>query len=47
MNFSDEEIKRQMRLGADNRWAFKEIEFVGKERQNDSEGISGVSRKIS
>ena len=29
MNFSDEEIKRQMRLGEDNRWDFKEIVFAG------------------
>ena len=29
MNFSDEDIKRQMRLGEDSRWEFKEIEFVG------------------
>ncbi len=29
MNFSDEEIKRQMRLGEDNRWEFKEIVFAG------------------
>ena len=29
MNFSDEEIKRQMRLGEDSHWEFKEIEFAG------------------
>ena len=29
MNFSDEDIKRQMRLGEDNRWEFKEIVFAG------------------
>ncbi len=29
MNFSAEEIKRQMRLGEDNRWEFKEIVFAG------------------
>ena len=29
MNFSDEEIRRQMRLGEDSHWEFKEIEFVG------------------
>ena len=29
MNFSDEDIKRQMRLGEDSRWKFKEIEFAG------------------
>ena len=29
MNFSDEDIKRQMRLGEDNHWEFKEIEFAG------------------
>lgn len=29
MNFSDEEIGRQMRLGEDSRWEFKEIEFAG------------------
>ncbi len=29
MNFSDEDIKRQMRLGKDSRWEFKEIEFAG------------------
>lgn len=29
MNFSDEDIKRQMRLGEDSRWEFKEIEFAG------------------
>ena len=27
MNFSDEEIKRQMRLGEDSYWEFKEIVF--------------------
>ena len=29
MNFSDEDIRRQMRLGEDSRWEFKEIEFAG------------------
>ena len=29
MNFSDEDIRRQMRLGEDSHWEFKEIEFVG------------------
>lgn len=29
MNFSDEEIKRQMRLGEDSHWEFKEIRFTG------------------
>ena len=29
MNFSDEDIIRQMRLGEDSHWEFKEIEFVG------------------
>lgn len=29
MNFSDEEIKRQIRLGEDNHWEFKEIVFDG------------------
>lgn len=29
MNFSDEEIKRQMRLGEDSHWEFKEIVFTG------------------
>lgn len=29
MNFSDDEIKRQMRLGEDSHWEFKEIEFAG------------------
>ena len=29
MNFSDEEIRRQMRLGEDSHWEFKEIEFTG------------------
>ena len=29
MNFSDEEIRRQIRLGEDSRWEFKEIEFAG------------------
>ena len=28
MNFSNEEIKRQMRLGEDNHWEFKEIVFA-------------------
>ena len=28
MNFSDEEIKRHIRLGEDNRWEFKEIVFA-------------------
>ena len=29
MNFSDEEIKRHIRLGEDNHWEFKEIVFAG------------------
>ena len=29
MNFSNEEIKRQMRLGEDSHWEFKEIVFAG------------------
>lgn len=29
MRFSDEEIRRQIRLGEDNHWEFKEIEFAG------------------
>ena len=29
MNFSDEEIRSQIRLGEDSRWEFKEIEFAG------------------
>ena len=29
MNFSDEEIKRQIRLGEDSYWEFKEIVFAG------------------
>ena len=29
MNFSDEEIRRQMRLGEDSHWEFKEIGFAG------------------
>ena len=29
MNFSDEDIKRQMRLGEDSHWEFKKIEFAG------------------
>ena len=29
MNFSDEEIKRQMHLGEDSHWKFKEIVFAG------------------
>ena len=29
MNFSDEEIGRQMRLGEDSHWEFKAIEFAG------------------
>ena len=29
MNFSDEEIKRHIRLGEDNYWEFKEIVFTG------------------
>jgi predicted HTH transcriptional regulator len=29
MNFSDEEIRSQMRLGEDSHWEFKEIEFAG------------------
>ena len=31
MNFSDKEIRRQMRLGEDSHWEFKEIEFAGNE----------------
>ena len=29
MNFSDEEIKRHIRLGEDSHWEFKEIVFAG------------------
>ena len=29
MNFSDEDIRRQMRLGEDSHWEFKAIEFAG------------------
>ena len=29
MNFSDEDIRRQMRLGENSHWEFKEIEFTG------------------
>ena len=29
MNFNDEEIRRQMHLGEDSHWEFKEIEFAG------------------
>ena len=29
MRFSDEEIRRQIRLGEDSHWEFKEIEFAG------------------
>ena len=36
MNFSDEEIKRQMRLGEDSHWEFKEIVFVGNKPRNPS-----------
>ena len=33
MNFSDEEIRRQLRLGEDSRWEFKEIRFAGQRPQ--------------
>lgn len=36
MNFSDEEIKRQMRLGEDSRWEFKEIVFAGNKPKSPS-----------
>ena len=29
MTYSDEDIERQLRLGEDSRWEFKEIEFAG------------------
>ena len=29
MNFSDEDIRRQIRLGEDSHWEFKEIQFAG------------------
>ena len=29
MSFGDEEIRRQLRLGEDSRWEFKEIRFAG------------------
>ena len=29
MSFGDEEIKRQLRLGEDSRWEFKEVRFAG------------------
>ena len=29
MNIRDEDIRRQLRLGEDNRWEFKEVKFAG------------------
>ena len=29
MTYSDEEITRQLRLGEDSRWEFKEVDFTG------------------
>lgn len=34
MNFSNEEIKRQMRLGEDSHWEFKELVFAGNVPKN-------------
>ncbi len=36
MNFSDEEIKRQLRLGEDSHWEFKEIVFAGNKPKSPS-----------
>lgn len=36
MNFSDEEIKRHIRLGEDNHWEFKEIVFTGNKPRGTS-----------
>lgn len=36
MNFSDEEIKRQIRLGEDSHWEFKEIVFSGNKPKSPS-----------
>ena len=36
MNFSDAEIKRQIRLGEDNHWEFKEIVFAGNKPKGPS-----------
>ena len=36
MNFSDAEIKRQIRLGEDSHWEFKEIVFVGNKPRGPS-----------
>lgn len=36
MNFSDEDIKRQMRLGEDSHWEFKEIVFSGNKPKSPS-----------
>ena len=36
MNFSDEEIKRHIRLGEDNHWEFKEIVFAGNKPKSPS-----------
>lgn len=36
MNFSDEEIKRQMRLGEDSHWEFKGIVFTGNKPKSPS-----------
>lgn len=36
MNFSDEEIKRHMRLGEDSHWEFKEIVFSGNKPKSPS-----------
>ena len=38
MNFSDEEIKRQMRLGEDSHWKFKEIVFAGDDPKSPRRG---------
>ena len=36
MSFSDEEIKRHIRLGEDSLWEFKEIMFTGNKPRSPS-----------
>ena len=36
MNFSDEDIKRHIRLGEDSHWEFKQIVFAGNKRRSPS-----------
>ena len=36
MSYSDQQVRRQLDLGGDSRWEFKQIEFAGTRRKSPS-----------